>query len=92
LLVQLISLRIRAHAWAGVLIAALFSVAGLSQAERAIDDSATLNGVKATKSVYLIDFINPLKTTIYRDIIRGTQDGLIRQGVKPNMVLVFIGE
>lgn len=61
-------------------------------ADKAIDDSAALNGIKETKSVFLIDFNNPAKTAFYLDIIRGTHEGLTRQGVAPNMVLVFIGE
>ncbi|MCG8427355.1 MAG: DsrE family protein [Chromatiales bacterium] len=61
-------------------------------AAEVIDDSAALNGVTETKSVFLIDFTNPKKTAFYLDIIRGTHAGLVRQGVKPNMVLVFIGQ
>ncbi|MES9942846.1 MAG: DsrE family protein [Candidatus Thiodiazotropha sp. 6PLUC2] len=63
-----------------------------TQAAEKIDDSAALNGVKATKSVFLIDFTNPRKTAFYLDIIRGTHEGLVKQGVTPDMVLVFIGE
>ena len=62
------------------------------QAGKTIDDSAALNGVKETRSVFLIDFTNPNKTAFYLDIIRGTHEGLVRQGVTPDMVLVFIGE
>ena len=61
-------------------------------ADKTIDDSAALNGVRETQSVFLIDFTNPRKTAFYLDVIRGTHAGLVRQGVKPNMVLVFIGE
>jgi intracellular sulfur oxidation DsrE/DsrF family protein len=61
-------------------------------AENIIDDSAALNGVKETQSVFLIDFTNPKKTAFYLEIIRGTHEGLIRQGVTSDMVLVFIGE
>lgn len=57
-----------------------------------IDDSAALNGVKAVKSVFLIDFSNPKKTAFYLETIRGTHAGLVRQGVNPKIVLVFIGE
>lgn len=57
-----------------------------------IDDSVALNGVKETKSVFLIDFTNVNKTAFYLQIIEGTHKGLVSQGVKPNMVLVFIGE
>ena len=62
------------------------------QAAKPIDDSAALNGVKETQSVFLVDFTNPKKTAFYMKIFNGTHDGLVRQGVKPNMVLVFIGE
>ena len=57
-----------------------------------INDKAALNGVKETKSVFLIDFTNVKKTAFYLNIIEGTYKGLVSQGVKPNMVLVFIGE
>ncbi|MCU7851422.1 MAG: DsrE family protein [Candidatus Thiodiazotropha sp. (ex Monitilora ramsayi)] len=63
-----------------------------ASADEVINDAAALNGVKATKSVFLIDFTNPRKTAFYMDIIRGTHDGLVNQGVSPNMVLVFIGQ
>ncbi|MGB5261088.1 MAG: DsrE family protein [Gammaproteobacteria bacterium] len=63
-----------------------------AKAAKTIDDSAALNGVTETRSVFLIDFTNPKKTAFYLDVIRGTHEGLVRQGVTPNMVLVFIGE
>lgn len=63
-----------------------------SLAAKTIDDSAALKGVRETRSVFLIDFTNPQKTAFYLDIIRGTHEGLVSQGVTPNMVLVFIGE
>ncbi|MCG8095024.1 MAG: hypothetical protein JAZ17_15600, partial [Candidatus Thiodiazotropha endolucinida] len=75
-----------------MLFASLLLITANAQAEKAIDDSAALNGVNATKSVFLIDFTNPRKTAFYLDIIRGTHEGLVKQGVTPNMVLVFIGE
>lgn len=56
-----------------------------------INDSTALNGIKETKSVFLIDFTNVEKTAFYLKIIEGTHKGLVSQGVKPNMVLVFIG-
>ncbi|MES9859416.1 MAG: hypothetical protein ABW138_01075 [Candidatus Thiodiazotropha sp. 4PDIVS1] len=74
-----------------LLFCMLFFTISATHAEEKIDDSAALNGVKATKSVFLIDFTNPRKTAFYLDIIRGTHEGLVRQGVTPNMVLVFIG-
>ena len=69
-----------------------FLFAAPLQAAEPINDSVALNGVKETQSVFLVDFTNPKKTAFYMKIFNGTHDGLVRQGVKPNMVLVFIGE
>jgi len=56
-----------------------------------INDAAALQGVRAGKGVFLIDFTDPRKTASYLEIIRGTHAGLIRQGVKPGFVIVYIG-
>ena len=58
---------------------------------REISDAAALKGVTKAKSVFLIDFTNPVKTASYLNIIRGTHQGLIKQNVNSDMVLVFIG-
>lgn len=56
-----------------------------------INDAAALQGVKEGKGVFLIDFSDPKKTAFYLEIIRETHAGLIRQGVKPHFVIVYIG-
>lgn len=56
-----------------------------------INDKVALNGIKEAKSVFLIDFTDVKKTAFYLKIIEGTHKGLVSQGVKSNMVLVFIG-
>lgn len=61
-------------------------------AAKEINDKVALNGIKEAKSVFLIDFTNVRKTAFYLNIIEGTHKGLVNQGVKPKMVLVFIGE
>ncbi len=63
-----------------------------STAQSVIDDSESLNGLKEAKGVFLIDFTNPKKTAFYLKIIKGTHQGFIKQGVKPDMILVFIGQ
>ena len=68
----------------------LLSINSLSAKE--INDKVALNGIKEAKSVFLIDFTNVRKTAFYLNIIEGTHKGLVDQGVKPKMVLVFIGE
>ena len=57
-----------------------------------INDSAALKDLKLAKSVFLIDFTNPGKTAFYLNIIKGSYEGLVRQNVKPEFVLVFIGK
>jgi intracellular sulfur oxidation DsrE/DsrF family protein len=57
-----------------------------------INDSASLNEIKEAKGVFLIDFTNPKKTAFYLDVIKGTHQGFVKQGVKPDMILVFIGQ
>lgn len=72
-----------------VLVGMLFSTTANA---KEINDSAALNGIQEAKSVFLIDFTNAKKTAFYLDIIQGTQKGLVKQGVKSDMVLVFIGQ
>jgi intracellular sulfur oxidation DsrE/DsrF family protein len=57
-----------------------------------INDSAALNGIKEAKSVFLIDFTDVKTTAFYLKIIEGTHKGFTSQGVKSEMVLVFIGK
>ena len=57
-----------------------------------INDSAALNGIKEAKGVFLIDFTEVRTTAFYLKIIEGTHQGFVKQGVKPDMVLVFIGK
>ncbi len=56
-----------------------------------INDAAALKGVHEGKGVFLIDFTDPRKTAFYLEIIRGTHAGLLRQEVKPDFVVVYIG-
>ncbi len=67
-----------------------FPISAMAQA--AIDDSASLSGIKEAKGVFLIDFTNPKKTAFYLKVIKGTHQGFVKQGVKPDLILVFIGQ
>lgn len=60
-------------------------------AEEAYDDSVALNGISSAKAVFLIDFKTAKTTAFYMDLIVGTYDGLVRQNVEPEMVVVVIG-
>ena len=75
-----------------LIVAGSMNVAISATTQTAIDDSASLNGINTAKGVFLIDFTNPKKTAFYLKVIKGTHEGFVKQGVKPDMVLVFIGQ
>jgi len=56
------------------------------------NDSAALKDLKVAKSVFLIDFTSANKTDFYLKIIKGSFNNLLKQNVKPEFVLVFIGK
>lgn len=60
-------------------------------AEQPYSDGAALNGVTEGKGLFLVDLAEPRKTALYLDIIEGTHAGMLRQGVKPDFVVVYIG-
>lgn len=62
-----------------------------TSAKETYDDAVALNGINTAKAVFLIDFQTAKKTAFYMDLIVGTYDGLVRQKVEPEMVVVVIG-
>ncbi len=64
---------------------------GPVRAADAIDDSAALAGITEAKGVFQIDFTDAEKTAFYLEVIRGTHGNFVRQGVEPDLVIVFIG-
>jgi len=69
-----------------------FSMPVLAESKKVINDAVALKGLKEAKGVFLIDFTNPKKTAFYLDIIRGTHQGFVKQGLTPDLILVFIGK
>ncbi len=61
------------------------------RAAEPIDDVAALAGVTEVKGVFQIDFTEAEKTAFYLEVIRGTQANFQRQGLDPDLVVVFIG-
>lgn len=70
---------------------ALASPAPHAEPTTTVSDAAALRGVHEGKGVFLIDFADPRKTAFYLDIIKGSHAGMVRQRVKPDFVLVYIG-
>ena len=79
------------HKWFRTLSALLLCFLSFSATAEKYDDSAALKGIKDVKSVFLIDFKTAKQTAFYMDLIKGTYDGLERQGVSTEMVVVIIG-
>jgi intracellular sulfur oxidation DsrE/DsrF family protein len=69
----------------------LMLIAGPLRAAPAVDDAAALAGMTEAKGVFQIDFTDAEKTAFYLEIIRGTHANFVRQGVEPDLVIVFIG-
>ena len=55
------------------------------------DDSAALQGVTSGKGIFDINLIDVDKLPLYLQVIKETNDGLKKQGVKPNLVVAFRG-
>ncbi len=68
----------------------LFALLHLTPAH-SFDDSAALKGVTQGQGVFLLDIAEPQKLDLYLKIIQGTHAGMLKQGVKPDFVLVYIG-
>jgi len=68
----------------------LVGIASASASET-YDDSAALKGLTAAKGIFLLDFKTAKTTAFYLDLVVGTYDGLIRQKVEPEMVVVVLG-
>ncbi len=66
-------------------------LAGAGAQASEFSDGSALRGVTEGKGVFLVDLTHPAKTALYLEIIEGTHAGMLRQGVKPEFVVVYIG-
>jgi len=64
---------------------------GASAGAAEVNDAAALRGIKEGKGVYLVSLDNPQKLALYLEIIKETHRSMAAQGVKPDIVLVFVG-
>jgi intracellular sulfur oxidation DsrE/DsrF family protein len=70
---------------------ALMLLTAAALAEEQYSDAAALKGVSEGKGLFLVDITEPKKTAMYLNIIEGTHAGLSRQGIEPDLVVVYIG-
>jgi intracellular sulfur oxidation DsrE/DsrF family protein len=70
---------------------ALLALAVIPLAAAAIDDADALQGVSAGKAVFDVTIGDPAKLALYLSIIEETHEGLVKQGVKPDLIVAFRG-
>jgi intracellular sulfur oxidation DsrE/DsrF family protein len=54
-------------------------------------DRAALEGVSVGKGIFLVDIAQPEKTQLYLKIIESTHKSLAAQGVKPDLIVLYMG-
>jgi len=70
---------------------AMLALAVIPMAAAAIDDADALQDVTAGKAVFDVTIGDPAKLALYLSIIEETHEGLVKQGVKPDLVVAFRG-
>ena len=72
-----------------LVLAPLLTLPGAQAVE--VNDAAALRNVTQGNGVFLIDMASPNKTAFYLGIIKESYAGMLRQGVKPDFIIVYIG-
>jgi intracellular sulfur oxidation DsrE/DsrF family protein len=67
------------------------TTAQLAAASAPATDREALQGVRTGKAVFDINLSDPEKLPLYLQVIQETREGLIKQGVKPTLVVAFRG-
>lgn len=70
---------------------AMLALAVIPLTAAAIDDADALQGLTAGKAVFDVTIGDPAKLALYLSIIEETHEGLVKQGVKPDLVVAFRG-
>lgn len=71
--------------------ALLIAAAPLARAGDKPGDAAALKGVHTGKVVWDVSMANPDTLAVFLSVVRETYDDLVRQGVRPEMVLAVHG-
>ena len=74
-----------------VLLYVMLAIAVIPVTAAAIDDADALKGVASGKAVFDVNLGDAGKLALYLSIIEDTHEGLVRQGVKPDLILAFHG-
>ena len=76
----------------GILLAAFTMFMGVPVTAVAFDDSDSLKGLTTGKAVFDVDLGDAGKLTLYLSVIKETHTGMMKQGVKPDLVVTFHGQ
>ncbi len=72
-------------------VLAMLAIAVIPVTAAAVDDADALKDVTAGKAVFDVTIGDAGKLALYLSIIEETHEGLVRQGVKPDLVVAFRG-
>lgn len=72
-----------------LIVTGFMSIAGAQASE--LKDTAALSGLTTAKAVFMIDVNNPRRVGHVLTVVRKTDTGMHAQGVKPEIVVVFVG-
>lgn len=70
-------------------VAAVFTAAPTFAA--GLDDADALQGVKTGKAVFDVSLGEPAKLALHLAVIKETHEGLVKQGVKPDFIILLRG-
>jgi intracellular sulfur oxidation DsrE/DsrF family protein len=77
--------------YSAVLLYVMLAIAVIPVTAAAIDDADALKGVASGKAVFDVNLGDAGKLALYLSIIEDTHEGLVKQGVKPDLILAFHG-
>ena len=77
--------------WLSAVLLAVLAIAVLPVAAAAIDDADALKGMASGKAVFDVNLGDAGKLALYLSVVKETHEGLVKQGVKPDLIVAFRG-
>jgi len=77
--------------WLSAVLLAVLAFAVIPVTAAAIDDADALKGMASGKAVFDVNSGDAGKLALYLSVIKETHEGLVKQGVKPDLILAFRG-
>lgn len=74
-----------------VLLYVMLAIAVIPVTVAALDDADALKGVTSGKAVFDVTLGDAGKLALYLSVIEDTHEGLVKQGLKPDLILAFHG-